>query len=152
MEEHLITFRTARDLKDKGFRYYSKYSYWLANLTSMTPGTEDHNGFTTDINYETFGRCYAPTQSLVQKWLREIHDINVLVNFETIDDSETAYTWHIKYYLEEGKNRKKDTWDFYEDIYSLSQEKIQWFDTYEQALENGLQEGLKLIKTANEQN
>ena len=83
--------------------------------------------------------------SLLQRWLREVHDIRVLIDFETIDDSETAYTFKIVKYLSEGKGRKKDTWDFYETTYSFTQGGG-WYKTYEEALELGLIKGLKLIK------
>ena len=88
---------------------------------------------------------FRPSQSVLQKWLRDIHSIRVLIDFETIDDSETAYTWNIVEDLSEGKGRKKDTWDFYNRLYSFSMERMAWYDTYEDALEAGLQEALKLI-------
>lgn len=151
MQEQVITLETAKIAKDKGFDLESPAYYGC---------DEPSSGETNRFFVKTWLRCddinkkdtqegtlvySAPYKYDLQKWLREKHHINVLVNFETIDDSETAYTWHIKQYIEEGNNRKKDTWDFYEDLYSFSADRMQWFDTYEQALEDGLREALKLV-------
>ena len=72
---------------------------------------------------------HAPTQSLLQKWLREKHGIDVLPFKEqnTIQDLSLIYTWTI----------------FNKGIISTIPK---GYDTYEQALEKGLQEALKLIK------
>jgi len=80
----------------------------------------------------------------LQKWLREEHNIILIVKFETIDDSETAYTWNIIEYIEEGVGRKKDTWDFYKRTDYFSK-RMMWWKIYEEALEEGLKEALKLI-------
>ena len=144
MREHIIKLETAKLAKEKGLRYYFEHSYWEDKLTNMTPGFADHDCLTANLKYDNFERYYAPSQSLLQKWLREIHDINVLINYEIIDDSKIAYTWEIKKYIDEGKGRKKDMRDFYESTYSLSL-KMKWFDTCEQCLEDGSCEALKYI-------
>ena len=60
----------------------------------------------------------------IQKWLREIHNIHIAVLPKILPSNE------IKYYCFKGKIKK----DF-KDLYN----------TYEEALEVGLQEALKLI-------
>lgn len=140
MQEELVTFKTAVLASDKSFNWETQHVY----------STEEEN--TDDPMVYNYGssligdeELYAPTQSLLHRWLREVHDIRVLIDFETIDDSETAYTFKIVKYLPEGKGRKKDTWGFYETTYSFTQGGG-WYKTYEEALELGLIEGLKLIK------
>lgn len=68
-------------------------------------------------NFESY---LAPFQSQLQKWLREKYNIHINVRFE-----EKGYT-------------------VYEKVTEM--EKTGWYATYEQALEDGLIEGLNLIK------
>ncbi len=93
----------------------------------------------------------APTQSLLQKWLREKHNIVVTINFTVIDDSEKAFVWIINQYVEEGieNTRKKDIQDFWKEYQSFSEKRMSWFETYEEALEKGLFEALNLINNEN---
>lgn len=71
--------------------------------------------------------CSAPTQSLLQKWLREIHNIHVS-SFE--DYGKTVLLIH--YYDHE--NSRVELWSYKGP-----------YDTYEEALEKGLLGALKLI-------
>lgn len=150
MEEQLISFEVAKLAKEKGFTHQT--------------GTLHPNGSYYNFRGELNGCCLeslremhipkkdrmysilpAPTQSLLQKWLREGHELIITINFETIDDSEKAYTYTIYEWLPEGKNSCKDIWDFYETHESMTQSSG-WFPTYEEALEEALKESLKLIK------
>jgi hypothetical protein len=72
----------------------------------------------------------ASTQSLLQKWLREVHDIHFEI--KPIFDVTSIRPYHITIF----KNLSGK--DF---IYKIVGTK----ETYEEALEIGLQEGLKLI-------
>lgn len=151
MYEQLTSFEVSKLAKEKGFNlevleFYNEEGVLEDYDNFMNYGCE--GGVSLQewyINHNTFkGRYSAPNQSLLQRWLREVHDINVLISFETIDDSTTAYIWNIIEYIEEGKNRKKDTWDFYNRTNSFNE--MMWYDTYEEALEEGLYQALKLIK------
>ncbi len=73
-------------------------------------------------------QCSAPTQSLLQKWLREVHNIHVNVSYGL------TFTFKIN-----GDLKGNDYVD-----YSNIEE--YWSRTYEEALEKGLIEGLKLIE------
>ena len=68
----------------------------------------------------------APTQSLLAKWLREEHNIIVLVDYEGIDG------YYYKFYSYKEGNKNYDASD-------------KNYNTYEEAYEIGLQEALKLI-------
>ena len=74
---------------------------------------------------DRFGQCKSISQSLLQKWLREEHKIHIVIMPCIIPSNE------VKYYIFTGKLK----WDWAE-----------LFDTYEEALEVGLQEALKLVK------
>ena len=78
-------------------------------------------------NAEGYKQPTAPTQSLLQKWLREKHNIIVLVDYEGID----GYYYKYYYYINEVKK------------YNASDKN---YITFEEAYEIGLQEALKLIK------
>ena len=122
MKETLITFETAKLAKEKKFdvpvkkAYHQYKGYSDMKVNSFKIGKSNHNALN--------GNCYntsAPTQSLLQKWLRELHHINIQNHF-----LNKKYAVKIKY----GNNISKN-------IYNK--------DTYEEALEEALQEALKLI-------
>ena len=73
MKEQLISFETAKLAKEKGFDekclfFYTGDSKELKqiNLKGIS-------------NSDTISFCSAPTQSLLSKWLREKHGIDILV-------------------------------------------------------------------------
>jgi len=101
MQESLITFETAKLAKEKGFNIEQRI------ITVYNPDTKK----------ETQLDEYGATQSLLQKWLREVHNIYFFI------------LGTIPYYVGGG--------DLVEYYYN--------FDTYEKAFEKGLQEALKLI-------
>ncbi len=110
MEEQLISFETAKLAKGRGFK-----KEWCSIAYKEDKKLYMDTGLYT--NYP------APTQSLLQKWLREKHRIYVIPLFDE------PYGWTI------GINSK--TVKFNLNLF---------FNTYEEALEKGLQESLKLIE------
>jgi len=81
--------------------------------------------------------CSAPTQSLLQKWLREVHNWNIIVFNDDgdIEFGNLRYNFELRNVTISFKKRNiKNIVGTYE------------FKTYEEALEKGLQEALKLIK------
>ena len=122
MKETLINFETAKLAKEKFFNIYQPIQYSYA----VNP--------TTEYNY-TENQCklfndtyYAPTQSLLQKWLREEHRIDIIVKPWSGNSVNT-------------KTYAADVCVFGTSKYL----KLQKTDIYEHALEIGLQEALKLI-------
>ena len=70
----------------------------------------------------------CPTQALLARWLREKYEIHVEVVFWYYKDSHYCeYTYNITKPLENLTNN------------------VLWFDNYEEAMEEGLKEALKLI-------
>lgn len=128
MKEQLISFETAKLAKEKGFNIIQRY------------GTEsslyDKDG--KHVYYSNYGFMYsglsdgyisAPTQSLLQKWLREVHNIQVTVTY-----------W--------GKEvRKLCNHSCYECIIHKDDISVTSYysNSYEEALEEGLKQALQLI-------
>jgi hypothetical protein len=143
MKEQLINFETAKLAKDRGFDEETVKGYYKHGDARLLLWIDSEN-----YNEQKDFVCAAPTQSLLQKWLREMNSPIVLeVNFGCIDDSESAYTWHIREYVDEGVEgtRKKDEYDFWKNQDSFTHCGGDWYSTYEKALEEGLQKSLKLI-------
>jgi len=95
MEENLINFKTAKLAKEKGFDKKSTIGY-KENGESMTIDRSESSFFAgASINFNNTDLikynkqftdnwvcvCIAPTQSLLQKWIREVHEINVESNY-----------------------------------------------------------------------
>ena len=110
-------------------QYVSFKTARLAKEKGFVPNVERFSGSAYDVNGHLYNiLCYAPTQSTLGKWLREEYDIHVLPLFwETKGDHYCNYTYDIKRPMEDVT------------------EKTLWFDRYEEAMEAGLQEALKLI-------
>ena len=128
MEDTRITFETAKLAKEKGFPqepnrrkvpYYNYKGEFNGDVTDFLRKylrEED----TSDVESVS-----APTQSLLAKWLREEHNIDVIVECDNNGD---------KFY-------KVRVWE--NGNYNLLY--LTLFKKYEEALEAGLQETLKYI-------
>ena len=121
MIDELVNFKTAKLAKEKGFDITS----WFGNDASLY----DKEG--THVYYSNYGfmgsglsenYIKAPTQSLLQRWLREEHRLNVVPLPNRYDS---------------------DVWYYFIGSKKITEEDTNW--TYEQALEEGLQQALTLI-------
>jgi hypothetical protein len=130
MEETLITFVTAKLAKEKGFD-----DVRTNHLPYMLEG-DDEGCIGASIYCKVYANCC--TQSLLQKWLREVHEIivEIKVGFD-IEDGEIVY-----YYTPFIK--QKESIDFVKHS-GLLTSMFESKDNYEEALEFGLQQALKLI-------
>jgi hypothetical protein len=155
MQEQLIKFETAKLAKEKGF-CIELYDFYYQSKSNAKPY------ITQGIEYQSDKNCKwdwnlnggesgmltkvipypnnvhgiyhsAPTQSLLQKWLREVHKIHIdIKEWELIN-------WY--FYIKDGRTSPV------KNIRIKIDDNTKWeFDSYEEALEIGLQEGLKLIK------
>jgi hypothetical protein len=87
------------------------------------------------------------TQSLLQKWLREKHDIHIEIPREALGSDEMEYKYILSYLPKEFKDAKRwvshlkyiDSFSCYGSTYSGA------WQTYELALEQALIESLRLI-------
>ena len=112
MEEQLVSYETAKLAKEKGFNIVCKDCIYSNN---------EKDGFDSD-------RIELPSQSLLQRWLRDKHNICVVIEPTNLGDNAC----YVK--------------DVYGEILHDP-----WKDggiryTYEEALEFGLQKALNIIK------
>jgi hypothetical protein len=120
MEEQLISFKTAKLAKEKGFNIPTNAVY-VDNGTLSFARTNNE----IDYNWNERGGYSAPNQSLLQKWLREKCNINVISYPSVCINQKYIYLLISNLELLEAGNEK--------------------YNTYEEALEIGLREALKLI-------
>jgi len=123
MTEELVTLETAKLLKDKGFNEYCK-------------DIINHKGIMMETIFRTskdlpklFYSC--PTQSIAQKWLRETQNIHICVY-----NCACGYGYEI--------SKADNGTHIASSVYEGPNDGGKW-DVYEDALEAGLQEALKLI-------
>jgi len=126
MEEQLVSFETAVLAKEKGFNdivgiIRGKHYY---NFKGELNGDSLEELKHRKENPNPYKSIPAPTQSLLQKWLRDKHDCIVIVDWGPLSEK---YSYEIYY-----KTRDMDG----EYVNKL----------YEDALEKGLQYALNLIK------
>lgn len=131
MKDTLISFETAVLAKEKGFDIPTLYGcnekgelQEYITYASYSPGEPEITIFDFIQKWE----YQLPTQSFLQKWLREIHNIHIVL-FGFINNTY----WHYEIYTLDKA------------IIEFDLPSIKHGNTYEEALETGLQEALKLI-------
>jgi len=142
MEEQIITFETSQ--------LFSKHNVgvYLSHKVCDYEIDMDNNkivGLNWDIEgYEAIELIdlYTPTQSLLQKVLREKYNIDIHVDLF----SDSKYASGIQYIREE-KKLQDDECECECDEENIVDNFRSGYGTYEQALEEGLQQALKLIVT-----
>ncbi len=158
MQEKLIKFETAKLAQEKGFNIPCSIVFDLQNNNEVIDFREQEalnfikdceTGFRTKaLNYfkEDYNRkddnkdfgyfITRPTQSLLQKWLREVHNIHIQIEINSNEEYRVTVFQIIKKF--------KDTFNRAE--FNKNQFSQHKFKSYEEALEVGLLEALKLIK------
>lgn len=133
MEEQLITFDTAKLAKLKGFDIHSN-EYYYDNLKeksmSMSYDNKNPNHF-----------C-CPTQSLLQKWLRETHNIHIEVKFQVINFEKYMFLIWQKQIIDE---EPKLICVYHETKENSNRTLSKNYNSYEDALETALYEALNLV-------
>ena len=141
MEDGLIKSETAKLAKEKGFDTAIEKIYDETGV--ITTGISGTGKLVKNSEWGDRGCYSAPTQPLLQKWLREAHNIDVVIAPERYKDG-------VNYIVQAQK------WDLGSDEEfnpNFTVDGSYWFNdngeypTYEVALEKGLEEGLKLINT-----
>ena len=130
MEEKLVTLETAKLAKEKSFNW-STYMIWMFEYPYYMSEKKDwyhrERNYYCDIPlHEPW--CYSPTQSHLAKWLREIHGIQVYV-YSSAKNDEGKYRDYVVYINGIAQNDARD----------------EEYQTYEDAMELGLQNALKMI-------
>jgi hypothetical protein len=138
MKEQLVTLETAKLAKEKGFKIETREGY----LETVEHTVEMRGGDCTFpyqaprilssrlVDEYTTLIALAPTQSLLQKWLRDTHHIIAEARFLAGGKRETAQYETIVY----GNFEEDDS------------EESCLYNRFEDALEDSLMEGLKSIK------
>ena len=174
MEEELISFETAKLAKEKGFDILT-HSYYFEDGEFREHSLTGTNGYYDDeyqfnlsefnenwndkwLTTKTGDRCFgcntdkgyfetfsAPTQTILQKWLREVYNcfIDILPhrdgdskNKQWKNKEDVFWTVEVDYYGKNFEIKLTNNADF-----------TQHFNkSYEEALEIALFEALKLIK------
>lgn len=164
MEETIIEFKTAELFKEIGFDIplYTSYINGVFHKNEAEPNgydgwdvpdkenwnkkdwvfTKEGNscfGCKLD-NIKYFEACSAPTQSLAQKYLREKHNIHIVINGTLTDyHPPKKHKSKYEYYYEIFVNFMED---HCKKVSSISNRVL----TYEQALEAGLYEAALIVK------
>lgn len=134
MKEPLVGFKTAKLAKKKGFPQTFLHSQYINlkkskwKLYSSTDADELDNS----IGIGESIRCSAPTQSLLQKWLRETYNIHIGITLASDYELNILIPYVYEIYI------------YKNGIYHVNRE---FYDTYEQALESGLFQSLNLVET-----
>lgn len=144
MKEEIVSFGIAKLAKEKGFKLGTNFYYensltesideedeksgpfgWEIGEINLGTGYFINNDDRVDFSNDNWFLCSAPTQSQLQKWLREEHNLHVYTNIHDKD------AWI-------GLIKKIDT-----------NEDVHWtlppFKTYFFALESALDKALNLI-------
>ena len=119
--EQYVSFETARMLKEAGFD--EAYSTFYVSDKGDTCLMYERNSRLDKGQYS------CPTQALAARWLRETHGFHVFAK-RAYDYILSRHTWG--FWIQRAK---------YDTTFSLEI----GFDSYETALEAGLQEALRLI-------
>lgn len=126
MTEEFVTLETAKLLKEKGFKedVFTFYEVDCVEGDMILSETYDESE-----NFNEKKDCLsAPSQSIAQKWLRETKNLHIGISY-----------MYENYWLYDILTIPTH------DLIGLSDRPIFRYNTYEEALEAGLQEALKLI-------
>ena len=131
MKEQLVTKKTAKIAKEKGFSF--------SDVDLVHTDAYYTDGYLRNFYYNPEYALYlAPTQALLQKWLRDKHDIYIQMSEEFYIDGVN----HLFQILIYDKNDKDCTSKRSSGQYGDNNE----YKTYEDALESALQKALIRIK------
>lgn len=123
MKEELIKFQTAELAKEKGFD-------WVCEKFYHRDGFLDKDWMGKNWN-KTISGISAPNQSILQRWLREVHLLHI-----SLDSSPKGYgVWIYKL------NKPLQYGNEHEAFPAGNRR----FLSYENALEKGLQKALEMI-------
>jgi hypothetical protein len=147
MEDKLIEFETAKLAKEKGFDVVQDYVYNQYEENDNTELEIECVEFSKEeleryITFKEYTKCWlCPTQSLLQRWLREVHNLNVEVNNYGYNKKDKHFSFRCSIRLITKIENKLS-------IECKSKIEQDWFifRSYEEALEEALLESLKLIK------
>jgi len=146
IKEQYITFETAKLAKEKGFEQKIGLFYKSGGAYYNSDGELNGNcikqiksrlGIGIEENNDN-GLISAPTQSILQKWLRDNHYLYVSI----IETSTYALVTGIGFYVEVLKPEETEHGRVLTTLFASTM----FFGKYEEAIEVGLIEALKQIQ------
>lgn len=136
MKENFVSYNQAVRLKKLGFggnglKNYTPQGYYKFPNGYVSPIKHDGDGILVQFRKENAEKIPAPSLSQAQKWLREEHNLHIIV-------------WPYNY---SGSINNKYQFRMFEDVLNsdLSNPTC-GFDNYEPALSAGLDAALKLLE------
>jgi hypothetical protein len=149
IDKSIVSCKVAQLAKTKGFnllvtKFFTKDGELILNekesfdecqyYFDVEDFEENYNMSNTHVilNNKKAVVCSAPTQSELQKWLRNEHNIHILMNVGIYDGEKQTFYCNVIMF---GYNKYKSKFRSKTSVY-----------TFEEALEMGLEEALKLIK------
>lgn len=75
--EDYVSFETAKLLKEKNFDGVCRAGYTSHGILNIL---EVKEYLTNQTCPDTYWNCVAPTLQMAMKWLREVHDLHIMVN------------------------------------------------------------------------
>jgi hypothetical protein len=166
LEEELLTFEIAKLAREKGFfnGSYNTFIEYLKNtpkqgytnedvssdkiipkgtIIEHSYNTEEDGAYSNKTIYKEIIEYENPTQSILQKWLRDYHNIHININYYgDHEDGHSCFRGEVvQYTIGQSVTRKS--------ILSNTKEDAYIFRSYEKALEKSLYEALKLIENDN---
>jgi hypothetical protein len=149
MTDQLISFETAKLAKEKRFTNPKDMMCWIE---SRNPNYNKANCLRSSVPYITEGcdTILQPTQSLLQKWLRETYGLSVEVNFNIcLVEQMNGWYWRIvftKHYIKSFTNLDiVNNTCCYIGSKANPKDLFNPYSEYEEALEQGLFKALKLL-------
>jgi len=127
MTEQPVSFDTAELAMQK--RFDGKCNKIYNHIKEIW---KSHYNDTSNSTLDPGAYCTAPTQNVLQKWLREYHKLHITIT----SISQESWQYHVTRVGQTLGNLYDQDFNSYD----------QDFNSYEEALESGLQEALKLIK------
>jgi len=134
MKEQLVTFEVAKLAKEKGYKvkYESGQFFFLADKDENYLKDKPHR-----TPFEHYAYILSSTQSLLQKWLRDEHDIQVYSYSHTVRGGDKGKKFGDYIYVVN---------PLYGDTVLMGDSREGKYQSYEESLEKGIYQALKLIK------
>jgi hypothetical protein len=95
--EDYVSFEIAKLLKENGFDAECDYLYADGELIRARGGACNWNSGETIFADYYKNECSAPTLQMAMKWLRKAHNIDIIINVSSKDESDDKrkYTYAI---------------------------------------------------------
>lgn len=89
IKEQYVSFEVAKLLKEKGFKEETHGNYYLGGKFD---GEFEES---SKVNWNKFFKTpiAAPTQQMVMRWLREVHNIHISITFGWVSGYNAQVDW-----------------------------------------------------------